>query len=163
MTTYFQYVPNNTAPYEFQPTLDGQAYIATVTWSFFGVRYYVNLYQADGTLVFSLPLVGSPIGTAIQSLTWENGYVRAKTIEPHGLLMLATINLSVSNCAPAAYNGEVRGFVTKEDEVMYPLATNPGKATMLGRVDHNVNLAAGYFTESTLVYREPSQQFEVTP
>ncbi len=60
MTTIFSFSPSQTAPFQFQPTLDGQVYTVTVPWSLFGQRYYVNIAQLDGTPVALLPLIGSP-------------------------------------------------------------------------------------------------------
>lgn len=89
MTTYV-FAPTPTAPYQFQPTLDGAQYTANVTWNVFGQRWYLNVYQLDGTLVCAVALVGSPD-------------------------------------------------------------------------DYDINLVGGYFTTSTLVFRQSSQNFEVNP
>lgn len=59
MTTY-AFSPSPTAPFQFQPTLDGATYNCVVTWNIFGNRYYVNCYNLSGTLVFCLPLISSP-------------------------------------------------------------------------------------------------------
>jgi hypothetical protein len=90
MTSY-KFIPSNITAFSFQPTLDGVVYNIIVVWSLFGQRYYVNCYTNTGSLVFSLPLIGSLDGP-----------------------------------------------------------------------EYSVNLAAGYF-KSTLVYREKSQTFEVSP
>lgn len=89
MTTITPFTPTASAPFQFQPTLDGALYTAIVTWNVFGRRYYLNLYTLQGIRVFTVPLVGSPL-------------------------------------------------------------------------DYDISLTAGYFA-STLVFREPSQQFEVSP
>ena len=59
MTT-FPFTPSSTQPFEFQPTLDGVQYTALVTWNIFGRRYYLNIYQLDGTRVLTTALIGSP-------------------------------------------------------------------------------------------------------
>lgn len=59
-TTTYQFAPSATAPFQFQPTFDSNVYTVIVTWSLFGVRYYINVYQLDGTLIVSRPLIGSP-------------------------------------------------------------------------------------------------------
>ncbi len=56
----FPFTPSGAAPFEFQPTLDGLQYTVVVTWNVFGRRYYVNVYQLDGTLVLATACVGSP-------------------------------------------------------------------------------------------------------
>ena len=59
MTT-FPFIPSSTTPFEFQPTLDGLQYTAFVKWNVFGRRYYLELYQLDGTRVLTIALIGSP-------------------------------------------------------------------------------------------------------
>lgn len=86
----FTFAPSVTAPFQFQPTLDGQPYTCIVLWNVFGQRYYVSCYTLAGALVFSLPMVGSPL-------------------------------------------------------------------------DYDINLAKGYFTDSSLVWRIQSNAFEVSP
>lgn len=60
MTTY-DFQPSVNAPFQFQPTLDGQTYTVIVTWNLFGQRYFVSCYSLAGALVFSVPMVGSPL------------------------------------------------------------------------------------------------------
>lgn len=62
MTTYTAFTPTASAPFQFQPTFDGAVYTVIVTWNLFGQRYYVNVYTLSGTLVYSLPMIGSPPG-----------------------------------------------------------------------------------------------------
>lgn len=162
MTQYFNFVPSTSVAPQFQPTLDDQVYNAIMTWNLDGQRYYINLYQLDGTLVFCLPLVGSESGTNIVSLTWNQGVVTATTETPHGYAFGATMDLTISGATPDGYNGLVSAFVTGASTFTYLLPAFPGAATIAGRADFNINLAAGYFS-STLVFRQASQQFEVNP
>jgi len=60
-TTYYDFTPNNSTAFQFQPTLDGQTYTVQVTWNLFGQRFYVNVYDLSGNLIFALPLIGSPL------------------------------------------------------------------------------------------------------
>lgn len=85
----FPFTPSSTQPFEFQPILDGVQYVALIKWNLFGRRYYLELYQVDGTRVITTAVVGSPL-------------------------------------------------------------------------DYDISLVGGLF-ESTLVFREQSQQFEVSP
>ena len=59
MTT-FTFNPSPYAPFQFQPTLDGQVYNVVCTWNAGGQRYYFNIYDLSGNLICSLPIVGSP-------------------------------------------------------------------------------------------------------
>ncbi len=90
MTTYTQFTPSVSKNFQFQPTLDGQVYSITVTWSLFGQRWLVNCYDLSGILVFARPLRSSPNNA-------------------------------------------------------------------------DINIAGGYFSRSTLVYREQTRNFEVSP
>ena len=76
-TTFIDFTPQANQNFQFQPTLDGAVYTAIVTWNVFGERYYVNLYALDGTLIFCLPMTGSPLGYDI-SLT--GGYFTTKLV-----------------------------------------------------------------------------------
>jgi hypothetical protein len=99
MTTYIDFVPSIAAPFQFQPTLDGQLYSVLVPWNLYSQRYYVEVSDLSGNLICAIPQVGSPV---------------------------------------------------------------PGQNPFLtGNVD--LNLVAGYFTTSTLVWRPANQQFEVSP
>lgn len=89
MTTFVNFAPTAVAPFQFQPTLDGVIYNAIVRWNVFGQRWYVTVYQQDGTPIVTLPNIGSPLG-------------------------------------------------------------------------YDISLVAGYFT-STLVFRQATQQFEISP
>ncbi len=54
------FLPSDSAPFQFQPQLDGQTYNVIVTWNLFGERYFINIYTLQGALVACLPLIGSP-------------------------------------------------------------------------------------------------------
>lgn len=76
MTT-FNFSPSEVAPYQFQPTLDGQVYNAVVTWNVFGQRYYLNLYDLTGALVLATAMVGSPLDYDISLVA---GYFDSKLV-----------------------------------------------------------------------------------
>lgn len=77
MATVFPFTPSATSPFQFQPKLDGVQYTAIVTWSLFGRRYYLNLYQLDGTLVLATAMVGSPLDYDISLVA---GYFASKLV-----------------------------------------------------------------------------------
>lgn len=162
MATLFNFEPATTAPFQFNPTLDGQVCSARVPWSLFGQRYYLELSALDGTVIFNKALVGSPIGVAIQSATWYNGHVHMKTEGPHGYHVGLTLDLTISGCVPDTFNGLKRCLAVAADEFIFDAQAFPGIPIQLGRVDYNINLVWGYFGQSTLVFREPSRQFEVS-
>ena len=113
MTTYTPFVPNPQVAFSFQPVLDGATYNVTVTWNVFGQDYYVNIYDLNGNLIVNLPMVGSPPGVNISSLTWANGIVTAQTAMPVGWVnTYATMNLTLTGNTPDAYNGVFQSFIT---------------------------------------------------
>jgi hypothetical protein len=165
MTTFTDFVPNSFSPFSFQPTLDGEVYTATIKWNLAGQRWYINLVDSNQTPIFTLPLIGSPTGIALSSLSWDplNQVVDVETQTPHGYDVEQTIELTLINCAPAVYNGIVPALITGLSTFTYPMSADPGYVTQLGSVEYNINIAGGYFETSTLVFRQQSQQFEVSP
>lgn len=162
MTTFTQFAPTPQAPFSFMPTLDGQQYNAVVIWNLFGQRWYLNLYTLSNVLVLSIPLMPSPTPISILSLSWANGFVTAATNGPHGFILDATVDLTISGCAPDAYNGTVKALIVDPQTIEWPLASNPGTATQVGVASYDIDLVEGYF-DSTLVFRDSTQNFEVSP
>ena len=162
MTTIFPFTPTTRTQFQFAPTLDGQVYNAFTPWSLFGKRFYLNLVALDGTPVLYTALAGSPDGVALQTLSWARGLAMAVTDEPHGYKIAKTVMLTILGATPNAYNGLVQAFITGPNTFSYPLANDPGPATVPGSAIYNINLVGGLF-DSTLVFRESSQQFEVSP
>ena len=61
MTTVYDFTPTASAPFQFQPTLDGTTYNVIITWNVFGQRYYINIYDLSGNLILCMPFIGSPL------------------------------------------------------------------------------------------------------
>lgn len=169
MTQYFPFASSSTSVFSFSPTLDSEIYNATVPWLLFGRRYYLSLQALDGTQIWYGAVVGSPSAFDLASLAWAHGRAIATTTTPHGLRPTETVALTVAACAPAAFNGLVEAFVTGPSSLSWPLDTDPGQVTALGRASQDLNLIGGvpnglggYFS-STLVFRTASQTFEVNP
>lgn len=163
MATITPFVPNPQTPFQFSPTLDGNVYTVVITWNLFAQRFYFNLYQLDGTLVVSLPLIGSPDGVQLEGLEWSRSKAIATLPLPNNYRPGDTARLTVAGCSPDAYNGIYQCLIQNSSVLNYSLSADPGPATVLGTVVYNINLVAGYFNTSTLVFRQSSQQFEVTP
>ena len=162
MTTYTDFQPSTQQVFSFSPTLDGAQYNCTLTWNLFGQRYYINCSDLSNNLIFSLPLIGSPDGIIVEAVTWDSGTVTVETTVPHGYRPGQTVNLTLSQTTPSEYSGNWNMLVINGSELTFTLASNPGNCTAPGLLYDNINIAAGYFT-STLVFRESSSQFEVTP
>lgn len=161
MTTYYPFYPNQSQAFSFQPSFDGSQYLVTVRWNLFGLRWYVNITDLNGNPIVTLPRIESPVALPLASISWANNLVTIVTQQPHGYQIGLTIAVTIAGCAPAGYNGMVDAFVLDGETLTYPLVMDPGSATAIGSVDWFVNMVAGYFTTSTLVYR--NQQFEVSP
>ncbi len=167
--TIFPFTPSSSSPFQFQPTLDGQPYNATVPWSLFGGRYYLNLVALNGTQIWYGAISSSPTGTALQALSWSNGRALATSIGRHGYKPATTIELAINGCTPDSYNGLFPCLITGPTSFSYALAVDPGPASVLGSASYSVNLLGGIpnqnggFFSSTLVFRVPSNQFEINP
>lgn len=163
MTTFFDFRPSTQSVFQFQPTLDGDTYNCTVTWNLFGQRYYVNCFSLDGTLIFSLPIIGSPGGKNIETCSWDSGEVTVITTLPHGYRLGSTVRITISQCSPDTYNGDFEVLVASRNTLTYARTTDPGLCTAPGLVLYNINMGAAYFQTSKLVFRTGSSQFEVMP
>ena len=72
MTTYIPFTPNLKAapPWQGQFVLDGETYLGTVTWNFFGQRFYISFAKQNQPPVAYVPLVGSPLDADIPLAPW---------------------------------------------------------------------------------------------
>jgi len=181
MTTITPFAPSGVAspPFQFQATLTSQppngapavtaVYNVTTTWNLFGKRWYVNVLALDGTPIVTRGLVGSDTGKQLSALSWAGGTATATTAAPHGYKVGRPVMLTVSGATPSGYNGLVQCLPTGPSTLTFPLASDPGTATVFGSVSYDVNLVGGLGDEagnpftSTLVYRAPAKQFEVSP
>lgn len=88
--TYINFRPSTLAPFQFQVTLDGQAYQCICTWNFQAQRFYVNIYTLTKKLFLCIPQIGSPDGYDI-SLT--AGYTVTKLVYRAANQQFEVINL----------------------------------------------------------------------
>jgi hypothetical protein len=162
VTTYTPFVPSPLSPFQFQPVLDGTSYVLTVPALLGGNRYYMQLSDLSGTLILYRALTGSPSGVAIQSLVWNQGVVEVVTAAAHGFPPAHVERLNFQNNLPDTFNGTQDCLVTGLVTMSFSLPDDPGSPSSLGTVSQDINLVYGYFN-STLVFREDSQTFEVSP
>lgn len=167
MTTFINFTPSGTTspPFQFDATLDGNQYLVTTTWNLFRRGWYINVFAVDGTLIATKALIASPGGLSIQSLSWDlvRQIVSATTTNPHGFKIGRTIDLTISGCVPTAYNGIFDCLATGQNSFTYPMASDPGAATVFGAATYNLNMLGGYFKASSMIFREASSQFEISP
>lgn len=166
MTTYYPYQPSSQAPFQFQPTLDDEQYAAIVSFLAWGQRPYITIQDSSGNVVVYKAVVSSPDGLTVETLTWDSstgtGQVSVVTTIPHGFKVGATVELTVAGAVPNAFNGEYSMLAIDEATLVYALPLYPGIATSPGALFNDVSLTDGYF-DSTLVFRESSATFEVSP
>lgn len=162
MTTYFDFVPGRFAPFTFQPTLDGNPYNATVKWNLQAQRWYIYLDDQTGNNIFTLPLIGSLNPIPINSIEFNNGIVSVGFINQLFYPLGSLVNITYTENTPDGYNGLYLSTVTGLSSMEFFLQNNPGSIITFGYASYNINLAGGYFN-STLIFRDQSQRFEVTP
>lgn len=162
MTTYFQFLPSNRKAQSFAPTFDGNIYNVTVYWNISAQRYYVNCKDLSGNLIFMVPLVGNSNPFQILSMIYDplNQRVIAEVDEQYYLRIGRVLQANVINCVPNEYNGSGFLYVLSHNQIYYPLATDPGPATVLGVIDYLISMTKGYF-QSTMIFR--NGYFEVNP
>lgn len=158
----YPFTPNVYTPYEFNPVLDGNPYLAFLTWPIYAQRWYINLIDSFGNRIFSKALIGSSAGIEIQSIVWVSGICYLSTIDPHGIKIGSTADLTISGAIPDAYNGKWRMLSVNKNILTFQNMTNSGSATLTGSLQYNIDILAGYGFTSTMIFREPSQQFETT-
>jgi hypothetical protein len=166
MTTYTPFVPPpkaSSSPFGFSPTLDFQPANALTPWSLFGRRWYLQLTDTGGNLVFLRSLVGSPDGVQNKLITVYKGCVVVETVRPHGFELMATVDITLVAVLPAMLNGTWRAYVTSPTSYQFPIMQVPEPISSYGRTDYNINLVKYYVLNSTLVFRDSTQNFEVTP
>lgn len=163
MTTYFAFAPPPNNTFSFQPTLDNEVANAVVWWNTDAQRWYISVSMMGRGNLFNIPLIGSEPRRQIQTIDWDHGIVTVKTVANHNFPILSTVAFTITDCIPAGYNGVFLAFVTEMNEFTYPLSVNPGISQALGTIAYDFNLGGGYLTTSTLVFRESTRLFEVTP
>lgn len=70
----------------------------------------------------------------LSALVWASSVVTATTSSPHGYTIGDTLQLTLVGNTPAGYNGTYTATITSTTQFTYPLASNPGSATVFGTV-----------------------------
>jgi hypothetical protein len=73
-------------------------------------------------------------GKALSALAWASSVVTATTAAPHGYTIGDILQLTLAGNTPAGYNGTFTATITTTTQFTYPLASNPGTATVFGTV-----------------------------
>lgn len=159
----FSFQPNSQQNQVFNPTLDGNTFVATIEWNVFGQRWYLRLADTSGNLVVYKAVVSSADPQALASLRWSGGIASAATSAPLGLPIGSQAKLLLTGIAPAAYDGLVLATVTGPSSFSFELAADPGPLVQLGSYGAIVDLTAGLFQESIFTYSASSSSFLVLP
>jgi hypothetical protein len=162
MTTYVEFTPQTNEPFQFQATLDNSVYNVVISWNFFGARYFINIYDNNSALVVSRPLIGTPLGYDLLSITTTANIAVATTTTPHTYAVGSVVKLVISGVTPDNYNGTFLCNIMSPTQFSYLVDAQVDNATALGVANYNLSLTEGYFA-STLVYSPDSQQFIITP
>lgn len=159
--SYTQFTPSTTTAFQFQPTLAGTQYNATVTWNLFGQRYYLNLYDLSGNLIIATAIVGTGPQLAA-TLTWidtgVSGVATATCAVNHNVPLGALANMFVAGTG-TAYDGAWQVLSTSATTLTYAL-TNPNETQPLaGTIGFQTNLVAPAGIAGFLCYLYSTQQF----
>lgn len=173
MTTIIPFLPSNLYPPKFRATLDGIDYDVVITWNVAAQRYYVNIYDLDGSWVITVPLIQTPparevVDTTYDNLrrvftvsladpsTWPVPLPPAGLATPPGTIIIFTLE----NFTPTSLNGAYKSLHINDTSFSFRLDNDPGQVTIFGTVSRILNMVGGIFN-STLIYRNGA--FEVTP
>lgn len=60
MTTFVTYTQSPNQIFSFNAVLDGASYTLGVPWNLYGQRFYLACLNQQNTVIFNVPLIGSP-------------------------------------------------------------------------------------------------------
>lgn len=126
MTTVVQFTPPARGAFSFTATLDGNQYLITVPWNVQAQRFYVTCSGPNNTIIFTLPLIGSPDCLPLSSITSNSyGLATVTTQNPHSFPIGSMLKLLFFGQSPSAYSGMQLCAVTSATTLAFQLADNP--------------------------------------
>jgi hypothetical protein len=174
MTTVVPFIPSNINPYEFAATLDGNDYKIIVTWNVSAQRFYINVNDSNGAWITTVPLITTPPARRLASVVFNpfQLVLEVTMVDPTTWPIplppdaLATapgtiVDYTLEGFTPTTYNGLYRGMHINPIKFTVPMSTDPGPVNIMGFLSRRLNMVAGVFKTSTLVYRNGA--FEVDP
>lgn len=159
----FPFQPSALQNFVFNPVLDGVTYVATIEWNVFGQRWYLRLNDNSGNLVLYKAVVSSADPLPLASLSWSGGTATATTSAPLGLPLGSQAALLLAGSTPDGYNGLVLATVTGPSAFTFELDADPGSLVQLGSYGGVVDLTAGLFQVSKLLYLNATGSFVTVP
>jgi hypothetical protein len=90
------------------------------------------------------------------SLTWLTGVVTVTTAAPHGFTIADVFPITIAGVTAAGYNGTFTATITGASTFTYPIASNPGTATVPGTytpgmVSQLLSMATTFFAQGSNV------------
>jgi len=174
MATIIPFRASNLITPTFIANLDGDDYEVRITWNISAQRYYVNINAQDGTWMTTVPLIQTPPARDVDTVLWDilQGVLIVTLVDPSlwpiplspsgiGTRPGTVIEYTFENFVPSTYNGKFRGLHVNETTFRITMPTDPGLIQTPGSVSRYLNMAAGIFNVSTLIYRNGC--FEVNP
>ena len=164
MTIYVPFAPSNSTspPFTFQATLDNAIYNVTAAWNFDAQRWYITITDQSNTIIASMPLVGSPSQTPIETMTWAGGLVTVTTAVQMGYRIGSLVDITVTGANPSFLSGLFPCTVIGAQSFTYA-AADPVQVLSPGSWSTDLNLIGAFFETSTMIFRSSTQNFEIGP
>jgi hypothetical protein len=152
--TVYQLVPSTAKSQTFSPTFDGNTYNCSILWNLFAQRYYIYCTDQYNNVVFNIPLIQSIPGFALSTLVWNSASLltTVTTVNNIGFPINSNVPITISGNSQSAYNGTFNTLITGQNSFQFTLQANPGQSTEPGIGYYYINLIAGYFKTSTMIY-----------
>jgi hypothetical protein len=172
MTTIIPFLPSNIMTPVFNAVLDGNNHKIAVTWNISAQRYYVNVYDFNGTWIITVPLISTPPARAVKSTQYDPflNAVVVELVDPSRWPVPTTgpvtkpgtmIDYTLEGYQPDTYNGKFRCLHINDTMFTFPMDTDPGPLIVLGRASRMLSMIDTVFKTSSMVYRNGA--FEINP
>jgi hypothetical protein len=163
MTTYIKFTPSNSVAPRFTAVFDEESYTVIVTWNVSSQRYFINVYSISGNWICTVPMIETAAGVNIVNLNpnINNGTMEVTVESPYWRPLGQIVEITIANCQPDDINGTYDSLVIDRNVFTIPMPASRGQITVLGSASRLMNMLAGYFKTSSLVYR--NGMFEVSP
>lgn len=170
MTTVIPFLPSNISAPQIAVTLDGNDYNMVVTWNVSGARYYINLYDLNGNWIVTCPIITSPPAEDVADFEFDalsRTVTVTKASNPQTNYPLyrragTMIKYWLTNFQPTTFNGFYPNCLTiSPAQFTFLSPSDPGSPVVMGKVEQRLNIVAGIFQTSTMIYRNGA--FEIDP
>jgi len=158
-TTFVQFVPSTVGAFQFSPTIAGVTYNASVPYSAFGQRYYLNLTDLNGASIAYCAIAET--GPSFQAaFNWSVGVASVTTQEPHNVPIGELVRGRLSQSESAFDVLSILLLATNPFTLTFALSEDPEVEPIQGVLSFDINLVEGVIPGGLLVYHADTQQFE---